>query len=87
MRNSIGKRSAPSRESLMGKKKQLFVTVHFSAREVKSAWPAKPTYSMPTLLFGAMLAALTFTIKQGFFSFADMLPVKISISILQSSGS
>ena len=59
-------------------KKQLFLTVYPSAQWVK---PAKLTYPIPTLLLGALWVALTYTTKQELF-FDDMLPVKISISIL-----
>ena len=66
MRNSIRKRSASSRENLMFKKK-LFVTVHSNVRWVKQAWPAKPIYSILTIGLEALLLALTYAIKQGFF--------------------
>ena len=44
--------------------------------------PAKPILSIPTLLKGLFGDAVVYTIKQGYFSYADMLPAKAVMSIL-----
>ena len=68
---------------LSAKKRKIFVTFHSSVRWIKLAQPAEPTFLIPTLLMGALRAAPTHTAKQGFF-FANMLLVKLSISILKN---
>ena len=50
---------------------------------MKPTWPAESTLSIPTLLMGD---AVVYTIKQGCFSYADMLRVKVFMSMLYSSG-
>ena len=42
---------------------------------------AETTFAMPALLMGALRAPPTCTIKQEFFA-ADMLPVKLTLSLL-----
>ena len=41
------------------KQHYLFISVHTSARKVKAAQPAKPKYSTPTLVIGALRATPT----------------------------
>ena len=47
--------------------------------------PAEPTFSIPTLLMRESYRETpSYTTKQVFFVLADVLPVKIAISMLQS---
>ena len=73
MKNSVGKRSAPSCENLRVTRKvevekhKIFVSVHSSARWVKQVWPGELTFSIPTFLMKALRAMLTYIIKQELF--------------------
>ena len=52
---------------------------------MKPAWPAEPTLSIPTLLPGTFLMPPLYILQsKDFFSCADMLPVKVFMSILYS---
>ena len=49
---------------------------------MKQAWAAEPTFSTMTLLMGSPAGDADIYCKTGIFCFADMLPVKLSISLL-----
>ena len=51
---------------------------------MKLAWLAEPTFSILTLLMGAPLATPSYIPYNKDFSFSDMLPVKVFMSILYS---
>ena len=44
---------------------------------MEQAWPAEPTFFNPDVTDAALRATRTYTIKQGFFLFANMLPVEL----------
>ena len=77
MRNFCRERIALSLENLLYRKSINILLLFKNARWVKLAQPAKPTFSIPTLLMGSCGRRRLYTIKQGFF--ADTLYVKISI--------
>ena len=55
---------------------------------MKPAWPAEPTLSISTFLTETLQVTPSYIriIKQGCFFLADMLPVKVLMSILYSRG-
>ena len=85
MKNSITRKAHQVVKILCAKKRQTFR--HFT-QTVNSAWPAEPTFLIPTLLMDALRvtlaepASLYCTVKQELYFFADILPVNISISLL-----
>ena len=48
---------------------------------MKLAWPAKSTLSIPTLLTVALRVTPPFILKAKIFSYADMLPVMVFMSM------
>ena len=53
-------------------------------QNLKPTWPAEPTHSILTLLMGVCGRRRHIYYKVRIFPFADMLPVKVFMSILYS---
>ena len=51
---------------------------------MKPAWPAEPTLSIPTLLAWTLRVTSSYIFKARIFSFADMLPLEVLMSVLYS---
>ena len=63
---------------LCAEKTVIFVAVFLSVRWVNQAWTAELTFSIPTLLMRSLPGDAVIYYKARIFSFADMLPLKVS---------